>query len=165
MIRYVIGRLSYFFLGGASLILSLGIAYDYDWGMTLVGAALVGLYVPLSTVSIAVWRAAQGKDPEEMTGVFGIKAVEIVPRLYNLYQRNRGIVVGVTILTWLSSGSLIALWLEAVHPGAWEYTPGLLLFLTGGISLCGALAGPGLAVVALLLVENNSTRANEVDER
>lgn len=140
---------------GFLLITGVGLVGNYAWDMVLVTAFAIGLYFPLTVVSVATWRANRGKKVEDMITVFGPNAPEVIPSFKKNYHKNKIALLLTTVFTWLGSGTLVGLWFASVLPGAWQLNPGLLLTMTITASLCGALAGPGLAISVLFVLRNN----------
>lgn len=159
----MIRTLGRFFIRGFLLTIGFGIFGDYARDMVLLTAVALGLYMPLTLVSIATWRATRGEDPEDMIRVFGTDAPKIISSFHETYRQNKTAVLGTTVLTWLGCGGLLGLWFSWALPGAWSMNPGLLLTLTVGASLCGALAGPGLAVVVLSILRGNASGSTPAD--
>jgi len=145
---------------GFLLTTGFGIAGNYAWEMVLFTAVAIGLYFPLSLISIATWRTTREKSGEDMITVFGPNAPEITSSFQKVYLQNKTVVLGTTVLTWLGSGGLIGLWFALALPGAWQLNPSLLLILTAGGSLCGAIAGPGLAISVLFFLRSKPPDSN-----
>jgi hypothetical protein len=143
------------FIGATGVGVGLGIANGYSWDLVITGALAMGLYLPLSIVSIATWRESRGKDPEDMVGVFGTEASEIIPSFYDIYRNNKWLIFGASGLVGLGCGGGLGLWFRLQLPGAWGHDPVLLSIFMVGFTLCGALAGSGLALTGLFLLKGD----------
>lgn len=148
------------FITGTLLFGGVGLVGGYALDLVVIGALAMGLYMPFTLVSIATWRESNDKDPKEMVFVFGQDAPETISSLYELYRRHKGIVWGTTVLVSFLSGGLLGLWFTLQFPFVWTLTPGLSLTLIAGAALCGAGAGPGLAIVVLSLFKNDALDSN-----
>lgn len=145
-----------YFLMSSGVFGALSLMGGYSWGKVVTAAIVLGLYIPFTIVSIATWRVARGKNPEDMSVVFGTEAPKIISTFHEVYQRHRGIVIGITALTLLGCGGLFGLWLRLQFPPVWHLNPGLMIALTVGVALCGGIAGPGLAIVGLTLLKGDT---------
>jgi hypothetical protein len=144
---------------GFGFTVALGFFGEYSLSTVAVAAFAMGFYMPLVVVSIATWQAVRGRDLEDMVTMFGKNTSDIISSFSDIYNHHKWVVFGTTVLTFFGCGGLLGLWFKTQFPGVWSFSPGMLIILTAGAAFCGALAGPGLAIVALFLLKSDNSES------